>query len=155
MNKKYSETFETCMLILEKIDLYIRDFSEENIDEYMYFPFIDEEDIFLYKDIDKDLILSYTRDIFSKTKQTSFKNIEELFYKVISCYILSIKIISDCTLYKPYTFILETLRDFDDLGKISKSLKKNNKDIVKKIMKIELDTIVKCEYFIDKDDIIA
>ena len=153
MNKKYSETFKTSIDMIEIIDFYIRDISEENIDDYMdFFPFIDDDDIMLYKDIDRKLILSYTRGIFLKINKTTFKNRKELFYMMIVCYILSLKIISDCTLYKPYTFILEILREFDDLGKISRSLRINDNDrhIIKKLIKIELDIVIKCDYFIDK-----
>jgi len=153
MNKKYSETFQTCMSMIETIDVYIRDISEENIDDYMnFFPFIDEDDISLYKDIDKSLILAYTTGIFLKTKDSVFNNNKDLFYKIMVCYILALKIISDCNIYKPYTFILEMLREFDDLGKISKSLITNKKDldIIKKLMKIELEIVIKCNYFSDK-----
>jgi hypothetical protein len=146
MNKKI---FDTCISMIETVDVYIREISEENIDDYMdFFPFIDEDDIKLYKDIDKDMIMLYTTELFFKTEQ-SFDNKEELFYKAIICYILSLKIISDCAIHKPYTFILEMLREFDDLEKISYSLKTNKKDkqIVKKLIKMETDIIIKCNYF--------
>lgn len=153
MNKEYIETFNTCITMIETIDLYIRDISEENIEDYMdFFPFIDEDDIMLYKDIDKNLILSYTRGIFLK-KQPKFKNKKDLFYRVIVSYILALKIISDCSIYKPYSFILEMLREFDDLGKISKSLESNENDeyIIKNLIKIEWDIVIKCNFFINND----
>lgn len=153
MNKENFETFKTCISMLETIDVYIRDITEENIDDYMdFYPFIDNDDIILYKDIDKELILGYTKGIFLKIKQDVFKSKEELFCEIIVCYILSLKIISDCVIYKPYTFILEMLREFDDLGKISNSLRSNkrDKDMIKKMKKIEWDIFSKCDFFTNK-----
>jgi len=152
MNKENSETFKICMSMIETIDIYIRDITEENIDDYMdFYPFIDNDDIALYKDIDKELILGYTKEIFLKIKQDKFNN-KELFCNLIVCYILSLKIISDCSIYKPYTFILEMLREFDDLGKISSSLISSKRDrrMIKKMKKIEWDIFIKCNFFTNK-----
>ena len=151
--KSYSQTFNTCIEMLEIIDIYIREISEENIKDYTdFYPFIDIQDILIYKDIDKDLILGYTKGIFLKINENIIANKETIFYKFIVSYILSLKIICDSTLYKPYSFILEMLREFHDLGKISKSLKKgkNDKNVIKKLKELEWDILIKCDFFVNK-----
>jgi hypothetical protein len=155
--------------MLDKIDTYIRNISEENIEEYSdFYPFIDEDDIKLYKDIDKDLILGYSKGIFLKVDEKEKKenknlsliiNKKSLFCKIIVSYILSLKIICDSVLYKPYSFILEILREFDEfdefdnLGKISNSLKikENDESIIKKLKKLEWDILIKCNFFNNED----
>lgn len=151
MNKKdFEKTFELCISMLETIDVYIRHIDEDSIEDYMdFYPFIDEHDIMLYKEMDKNFILGYTKGIFLKSKDIKTK--EEMFYKFLVSYILAIRYLTDCTVYKPYSFALEMLREFDDLGKISKKLIKDNKDkdIVKELSKLEWNTIVECNFFIE------
>jgi hypothetical protein len=146
---------KTCISFIENIDTYIRNIDVENIDMYDdFYPFVDKDDILLYKDIDKETIMSYTFGILFESKISSNKK-ENIFYAYIASYILAIKLLSDCSLFRAYSFSLDMLREFDDLSKISKKLLNDYNDdkIIEKIKKVEWYILKQNNFFTNKIEI--
>jgi hypothetical protein len=107
------EIFNTCLSFIKILDNYIREIDIKNIDEYEdFFPFINESDISLYKDIEKSVIIQYTIGIFLNSK-LDIENRDNILYIFIVSYILSVKYITDCAIYKPYSFIIDFIEEFE------------------------------------------
>jgi len=144
MNTEY---FRKSLLMIETIDSYIREIDTTNIDYYDdFYPFIDEDDISLYKDVDKDVIINYTVGIFLKSGMESKKKVD-IFLIMVTSYILSIKYITDCTLYKGYNFIINFLREFNDDVIDINDRDIDNKKMVNKMMKLEWIILNKINFF--------
>jgi hypothetical protein len=143
MNAEY---FKYCISIIESIDTYIREIDTSNIDDYEdFYPFIDEDDILLYKDVDKEVLINYTVGIFLKSKIDSKKK-SDIFFTIAASYMLSIKYITDCNVYKGYNFIIDFLTEFSDLIGISE-LNIDNKKILKKLINLEWNILNKINFF--------
>jgi hypothetical protein len=147
-----THTIDICMSMIEHIDSFIRNTEAHDLGDFH--PFIDEHDINIYKDIDKNTIISYTYGIFFKTNVNSKKI--NIFYTFLISYMLSVKLLTDCVLYKPYSFCLNMLREFDDLSKISNKLYRyseyGNQKIIEKLKKTEWIILEKNNFFSQKDN---
>lgn len=145
MNK---EVFDKCIYVVKTIDAYIRSIDENNIDEYDdFYPFTDYNDISLYKDIDKTTIINYTVGIILKS-DLDLKNDKNMFFVSIVSYILTIKYITDCSLYKPYTFFLNFLKELElTETPLESKIDKNKKIILEKIIKLERIILDNINYF--------
>lgn len=137
MNK---ENFDKCICVIKTIDSYIRSINEKNIDEYEdLYPFIDYNDISLYKDTDTTTILNYTVGIILKSN-LHLKNLQSI--SIVS-YILTVKYITDCCVYKPYTFLINFFTEILE----EKIVKENRKKFVEQSMKMERKILKNINYF--------
>jgi hypothetical protein len=149
------KNFNLSISLVKSIDTYIRNIDLSNIDDYQeYYPFISEIDILLYNDIDKSSIINYTISIMLSSK-IDIKNQENILYVCIVSYILSLKYISDCAIYKPYSFLINFIEDFafEDIRNILfykyKKYKYNKayKKILKRMIKIESKILSNTNFF--------
>ena len=137
MNK---ENFDKCICVIKTIDSYIRSINEKNIDEYEdLYPFIDYNDISLYKDTDTTTILNYTVGIILKSN-LDLKDLQSI--SIVS-YILTVKYITDCCVYKPYTFLINFFTEILE----EKIVKENRKKFVEQSMKMERKILKNINYF--------
>jgi hypothetical protein len=143
MNTEY---FKYCISVIESIDAYIREIDTSNIDDYDdFYPFVDEDDILLYKDVDKEVLINYTVSIFLKSEIDSKKK-SDIFLTIVASYMLSIKYITDCSVYRGYNFIIDFLTEFNDLIYISE-FNIDNKKILKKLINLEWNILNKINFF--------
>lgn len=141
------EEFKNCISFIQTIDSYIRDIDTDNIDDYEdFYPFINKDDINLYKDVDRKIIFNYTLKT-ALNSRLDISNKNNVFYIIIVSYILTIKYLTDCCLYKPYTFLLDFIREFD-LKDFSCEEARNP---LKKMIKIE-SRILDNNNFFSKND---
>ena len=141
------EAFDNCFSFIKVIDNYIRDIDIDRIEEYQdFFPFIDDADISLYKDTDKSVIIQYTIGIFLNSK-LDFENKDNILYIFITSYILSIKYLTDCCLYKPYSFIVDFIDEFE-LDNIRKLMTDDRyESCMKKMLRIERRILYNIDFF--------
>lgn len=141
MNKKY---FHSCISVIKTIDSYIRSIEEKDIDDYEdFYPFIDYNDISLYKDVDRDTIINYTVGIILKSN-LDLKNIKNIQSISMVSYILTIKYITDCCVYKPYTFFIDFFTQVINNGEMKEDDKKS---FIKKAMRLETRILQNINYF--------
>jgi len=141
------EAFNSCFSFIKVVDNYIRDIDTNNIEEYQdFFPFIDETDISLYKDLDKSVIMQYTIGIFLNSK-LDIENKDNILYVFIASYILAIKYLTDCCLYKPYSFIVDFIVEFelDTIRELMKDIR--DKSCMKKMLRIESRILYNNNFF--------
>lgn len=146
------EIFNNCFAFINAVENYIRDIDINHIEEYDdFFPFIDKTDISLYKDIEKSVIIQFTLGIFLNSK-LDIENKDNILYVFIASYILAIKYLTDCCLYKPYSFIVDFIVEFelDNIRKLMKDIR--DKSCMKKILKIE-SRILHNNNFFSKNEI--
>ena len=104
MNK---ESFDKYIGIIKVIDSYIRSIDQTNIDKYEeFYPFIDYDDILLYKDVERTTIINYTVGIILKS-DLDLRNDKNMFFVSMVSFILTIKYMTDCSVYKPYSFFID------------------------------------------------
>jgi hypothetical protein len=149
INKEY---FYKNLTIIETIDTYIREIDILHINDYDdFYPLIDEQDISLYKDIDKDMIMNYTIGILL-TSNIYLNKKNEMLYLFIVSYILTLKYISDCSLYKPYTFCFEFIKelrvDKEDNYEYNEYYEYNR--YIKKVERIERKILKNIDFFSKK-----
>lgn len=141
------EAFNSCFSFIKVVDNYIREIDTNHIEEYDdFFPFIDETDISLYKDLDKCVIMQYTIGIFLNSK-LDIENKDNILYVFIASYILAIKYLTDCCLYKPYSFIVEFIEEFelDTIRELMKDIR--NGSYMKKMLRIESRILYNNNFF--------
>ncbi len=145
---KYEDFYEECLSFIRTVDTYLREITEDNLEDYEEFhPFVDEEDILLYRSLDESDIIDMTTSLFLKSN-LNIKKKELMFYAFICSYVLVLKYHTDCTLYKAYSCIIEILRSFEDLVSVSKLLanSSNDKTIIKNLMNMEWKILNNVEF---------
>lgn len=135
--------FHSFIYVIKTIDSYIRSIEEKDIDDYEdFYPFIDYNDISLYKDVDKETIINYTVGIILKSN-LDLKNVENIQSIFMVSYILTIKYITDCCVYKPYTFFIDFFIKVINNGE----MKYDRKSFIKKAMRLETRILQNLNYF--------
>lgn len=128
---QFETLFESYMDKIKHIDIYLRHTYSDDND---FTLFCDEDDFSLYNDIDQEELLNKTRNMIMNVCSSLKKRLNKpnLFFIFVVCYVINIKFYSDCYIPKPYSFILEMLKKFDDISFIE-----NNKKALKSMIKIE------------------
>lgn len=140
-----NKNFQKNLTIIETIDSYIREIDTININDYdNFYPFFDVTDILLYKDINKDVIIGYTVGILLTSNISNvLDNKKEMLYFFITSYILTLKYISDCSLYKPYTFCFEFIKEL----RIDEENKYKYKKYIKNVLGLERKILKNIDFF--------
>lgn len=134
--------FHNCIFVIKTVDSYIRSIEEKDIDNYEdFYPFIDYNDISLYKDIDRTTILNYTVGIILNS-DLDLKNSKNLEVISIVSYILTLKYITDCCIYKPYSFLIDFITEI-----INKEPIKDKKKFIKQAIRLERKILQNINYF--------
>ena len=141
------EVFYKCINIIDYIESYIRSIKRKNINKYKdFYPFIDYEDLSLYKDIDKKIVIDYTVGIILKS-DLDLSVSKNLILVSIASYVLTIKYITDCSAYKPYSFLFDFIRKIDITNIFVDNMGNNKKKYLTNIIKLERRLLDNINYF--------
>jgi hypothetical protein len=145
MNK---DIFDEYISIIKTVDYYLRSIDPNNIGYYQnFYPFIDDQDISLYNDTDKTMVLNFTVGIILKSKMDISNRTTSILIFIVS-YILTLKYLTDCTLYKPYSFFRDFILEISD---IKYKIIHNKKEYLKKMIKIERRILNNINYFVKQN----
>lgn len=144
MNK---ESFDKYIGIIKLIDSYIRSIDQDNIDKYEeFYPFIDYDDILLYQDVERTTIINYTVGIILKS-ELDLKNDKNMFFVSMVSFILTIKYMTDCSVYKPYSFFIDFVRELNSVETIENNIGNNKTKFIQKIIRLERRLLNNINYF--------